>query len=245
MGRSINRLIVSQEKEIIHMADKSYLADKSYFGILKSINVNNMTEKKGGLTYLAWANAWGALKEIYPLSFYTIYENAQGWNYHTDGRYCWVKTGVTVVDGETQIEHIEELPVMDFKNHSITADRVTSFDVNKAIQRSLTKAIARHGLGLYIYAGEDLPDEKDGEAHERQRVTASSVSASIEEEKQAGRALEEKIDRAEAQTIKDLIEKTGSSTLMITNYYGVEEIEDLTKAQSGQVKRKLMKKLEK
>ena len=57
-----------------------------------------------------------------------------------------------------QIEHIEELPVMDYKNKSITADRVTSFDVNKTIQRSLTKAVARHGLGLYIYAGEDLPE---------------------------------------------------------------------------------------
>ena len=50
------------------------------------------------------------------------------------------------------------LPVMDFKNKSITIDQITSFEVNKAVQRSLTKACARHGLGLYIYAGEDLPD---------------------------------------------------------------------------------------
>ena len=47
---------------------------------------------------------------------------------------------------------------MDYKNKSISAEQVTSFDVNKAIQRSLTKALARHGLGLYIYAGEDLPE---------------------------------------------------------------------------------------
>ena len=58
------------------------------------------------------------------------------------------------------IEHIEYLPVMDFKNKSIPSDNITSFDVNKAIQRSLTKACARHGLGLYIYAGEDLPEEE-------------------------------------------------------------------------------------
>lgn len=50
------------------------------------------------------------------------------------------------------------LPVMDFKNRSIPLEQITSFDVNKAIQRSLTKAVARHGLGLYIYAGEDLPE---------------------------------------------------------------------------------------
>jgi hypothetical protein len=56
------------------------------------------------------------------------------------------------------LEHIEYLPVMDYRNASIMVDKVTSFDVNKAIQRSLTKAVARHGLGLYIYAGEDLPE---------------------------------------------------------------------------------------
>jgi hypothetical protein len=58
------------------------------------------------------------------------------------------------------LEHIEYLPVMDHRNNSIALERVTSFDVNKAIQRSLTKALARHGLGLYIYAGEDLPDDE-------------------------------------------------------------------------------------
>jgi hypothetical protein len=48
---------------------------------------------------------------------------------------------------------------MDFRNKSITLDNLTSFDVNKSIQRSLTKAISRHGLGLYIFAGEDLPED--------------------------------------------------------------------------------------
>ena len=49
---------------------------------------------------------------------------------------------------------------MDFKNKSILLDDITSMDINKAIQRAMTKAIARHGLGLYIYAGEDLPEEE-------------------------------------------------------------------------------------
>lgn len=128
----------------------------NYFSVLNNINVNEKTEKKNGLTYLSWAWAWGEVKKLFPESFYTIYENEAGWNYHTDGRTCWVKTGCTV----NGIEHIEYLPVMDFKNRSIPLDQVTSFDVNKAIQRSLTKAVARHGLGLYIYAGEDLPEEE-------------------------------------------------------------------------------------
>lgn len=141
------------------MADTKTTAKKSVFATLNAINVNEHTEKKNGLTYLSWAWAWAKVKENYPDASYTIYENADGWNYHTDGRTCWVKTGVTI-EG---MEYIEDLPVMDARNRSIPADAVTSFDVNKAIQRSLTKACARHGLGLYIYAGEDLPADAEAE----------------------------------------------------------------------------------
>ena len=137
------------------------------FETLNAVNVNGHTEKKNGLTYLSWAWAWGELLKRYPDSTYTVYENKDGWNYHTDGKTAWVKTGVTI-DG---LEHIEYLPVMDMRNKSIPVDNVTSFDVNKAIQRSLTKACARHGLGLYIYAGEDLPES------EQQPVELPNVSA--------------------------------------------------------------------
>ena len=147
------------------------MATDNYFSKLNSINCNDKTEKKNGLTYLAWAYAWGEVKKLFPDATYTIYENAQGWFYHTDGNTCWVKTGVTI----NGIEHIEYLPVMDFKNRSIPVEQVTSFDVNKAIQRSLTKAVARHGLGLYIYAGEDLPDE--GEQQDVQSQPSKAVTA--------------------------------------------------------------------
>lgn len=129
---------------------------ENYFAELYAINVNKYVEKKNGLSYVSWPFAWGEVKKLHPDATYTIYENADGLFYHTDGRTCWVKTGVTV----NGIEHIEYLPVMDFKNRSIPVEQVTSFDVNKAIQRSLTKAVARHGLGLYIYAGEDLPESE-------------------------------------------------------------------------------------
>lgn len=133
------------------------MADKNYFEVLNGINVNDKIEKKNGLSYLSWAYAWGELKKRFPDSTYKVYETDNGMNYFTDGNTCWVKTGVTV----NGIEHIEYLPVMDFKNKSIPFASVTSFDVNKTIQRSLTKAVARHGLGLYIYAGEDLPEETE------------------------------------------------------------------------------------
>ena len=133
----------------------------NYFEQLAGINCSDKVEKKNNLTYLSWAWAWDKLKRLHPTAFYTIYENAEGLFYHTDGRTAWVKTGVTVdVDG-AMVEHIEYLPVMDNRNKSIPVNAVTSFDVNKAIQRSLTKAVARHGLGLYIYAGEDLPEGEE------------------------------------------------------------------------------------
>ena len=128
----------------------------SVFSTLNDINVNGHIEKKNGLSYLSWAWAWAEVKKAFPDATYTIYENKDGLFYHTDGKTAWVKTGVTI----SGLEHIEYLPVMDMRNKSIPVDNVTSFDVNKAIQRSLTKACARHGLGLYIYAGEDLPESE-------------------------------------------------------------------------------------
>ena len=142
---------------------------ENYFAELNAINVNKYVEKKNGLSYVSWPFAWCEVKKLHPDATYTIYENADGLFYHTDGRTCWVKTGVTV----NGVEHIEYLPVMDFKNRSIPVEQVTSFDVNKAIQRSLTKAVARHGLGLYIYAGEDLPES---EAPEEKPVPAPKCS---------------------------------------------------------------------
>ena len=135
------------------------MAKDSVFAVLSTIDCKEHIEKKKDLSYLSWAWAWQILKEKYPTAFYTIYENKDGLNYHTDGKTCWVKTGVTV-EG---IEHIEYLPIMDYRNASIPVDKVVSTDVNKTIQRSLTKAVARHGLGLYIYAGEDIPDPHDDE----------------------------------------------------------------------------------
>jgi hypothetical protein len=127
---------------------------KSIFEALNSINVNDKTEKKAGLTYLSWAWAWAEVKKLYPNVQRKVYETENGVNYFTDGQTCFVKVGVTIGD----IEHIDYLPVMNNRNQSIKLDQVTSFDINKAIQRSTTKALALHGLGLYIYAGEDLPE---------------------------------------------------------------------------------------
>ena len=127
---------------------------KSIFETLFEINVNDHVEKKNGLSYLSWPYAWAEVKKRFPDANYKVYEMENGCIYFTDGKTCWVKTGIEIAG----LEHIEYLPIMDYKNKSISLENVTSFDVNKSIQRSLTKALARHGLGLYLYAGEDLPE---------------------------------------------------------------------------------------
>lgn len=153
---------------------------KDIFNTLQAIDCTEHVEQKNGLNYLSWAWAWGIAKSIYPRSFYTIYENRDGWIYFTDGKTCWVKTGVTIVDGDYSQEHIEYLPVMNYKNASIPAKDITSTDANKAIQRSLTKALARHGLGLYIYAGEDLPMEGAEDFEEKARKAEEAKKAAVE-----------------------------------------------------------------
>lgn len=127
---------------------------RSVYKTLSSIDVSEYIETKGGLSYLPWAWCWIKVKENYPEASFKVYENSDGWNYHTDGNTCWVKTGVTI-EGQELIEH---LAIMDFRNTSIPVDKVKSTDVVRSIQRCLTKACARHGLGLYVYAGEDLPE---------------------------------------------------------------------------------------
>jgi hypothetical protein len=181
----------------------------NYFNDLYAVNVNGHTEKKNNLNYLSWAWAWGEIKKRHPDATYTVYENADGWNYHTDGRTCWVKTGVTV----NGIEHIEYLPVMDYKNKSISIENVTSFDVNKAIQRSLTKACARHGLGLYIYAGEDLPEEEAAEKQDASRnaknIAANNIISGLAKVRNKSdgeilNALMRQISKPEGTTIESL-----------------------------------------
>ena len=126
------------------------------FQQLSSINVNSKTEKKGKFTYLSWAFAWAELKKVSPTATSKVYHDE-----NTNMPYFASKAGVIVKVGVTieGLEHINYLPVMDFRNAAIAADEVNMMDVNKAIQRCTVKAIALHGLGLYIYAGEDLPEE--------------------------------------------------------------------------------------
>ena len=129
--------------------------NQSVFSTLSAINVKEKIERKGNLDYLSWANAWAMLKTIYPDAQRKVYEHEHtGFNYFTDGRTAYVKVGI-IVGG---IEHIDYLPVMDYRNNAIPVEKISAMDVNKTIQRSTAKAIAMHGLGLSLWTGEDMPE---------------------------------------------------------------------------------------
>lgn len=133
------------------------------FERLSKINVNEYVEKKDGLTYLSWAWAWSVTKKECPDASYTLlpteYDDALGFMCHTS----------VTIEGQT----LEMwLPVMDGKNKSMKkqaytystkygdkqVEAATTFDINKTMMRCLVKNLAMFGLGIYIYAGEDLPE---------------------------------------------------------------------------------------
>jgi hypothetical protein len=134
---------------------------ESVFKKLSSIDVKSKIEKKGNSEYLSWSNAWGMAKAEFSDMQRIIYEDPNtGLNYFNDGKSGYVKVGI-VING---LEHIDYLPIMDFRNQSLPIEKISSMDVNKSIQRSTAKAIAMHGLGLTLWSGEDLVQTTKGAA---------------------------------------------------------------------------------
>lgn len=151
------------------------MENKDVFNTLNAINVNEHVEKKNtgkaSLSYLSWSWAWAEVKKKYPNASYEIVKFENGLPYSYDpktGYMCY--TRVTIEN----ITHEMWLPVMDSHNEAMLdhertvktkyseykVPACTMFDVNKTIMRCLTKNLAMFGLGLYIYAGEDLPEEE-------------------------------------------------------------------------------------
>lgn len=160
------------------MAEKK--EQPSVFSVLNSIDVNEHTEKKNNLTYLSWSWAWAEVKKRFPDAEYKIFRNEQNLPYFEDpnlGIMCY--TSVTI-EGQT---YEMWLPVMDGANKAMkrspytykvwnrnqgrweekTVAAATMFDINKTLMRCLVKNLAMFGLGLYIYSGEDLPEQQTDE----------------------------------------------------------------------------------
>ena len=123
-------------------------SEDNYYSELSRISLQ--TEKKGKLTYASWSEAWDVLKRKHPEATYHIFQDENGMPYFKDSSGGFCKVSVTVKD----ITHTIFLPIMDHMNKTALPD---AFQINKTIQRALTKAIAMHGVGIWIYNGEDVP----------------------------------------------------------------------------------------
>ena len=198
------------------------------FDELNAINVNDKTEKKksGGteLTYLSWTWAWAEVKKRYPEAHYEIVMH-NGLPYVYDENTGYMVFTTVTIDG---ITHMMWLPVMDGANKAMknqpytyatkyngekTVDAATMFDINKTIMRCLVKNLAMFGLGLYIYAGEDLPE------------------AEVEEQKTAHEGAKkklEKIDSVQLETLKAILSGNGIEEKFVLDLYKLKSLEEVT-----------------
>ena len=131
-------------------------------------NVNDHVEKKNGRSYLSWAWAWAEALKADPAATYNV---------EMFGDKCFMDINGTAMVFVTATMFGKpmtcQLPVMDYRNKAIT--NPDAFAVNTAIMRCMTKALALHGLGMYLYSGEDLPEE--GDKHEKVIITPTQGAA--------------------------------------------------------------------
>lgn len=207
---------------------------KSMFKTLSEINVNDKTEGKNGLTYLSWTWAWAEFCKVYPDATYEIWKDENGLPYVFDpntGYMCY--TSVTVGD----LTHEMWLPVMDSANNAMKAvpysyktkygkevrvAAATMFDINKTIMRCLTKCLAMFGLGLYIYAGEDLPDDLSATEEEMAEKKKAEEKKKKAEEKAA--AEKKKAEEKEAEPLRAEVQK-----LLAATGIKMEQVLDISK----------------
>lgn len=205
--------------------------EKNYFEILSQVDVKNKIEKKSGASYLTWSWAWGELLKNYPTATYEIirYENSLPYVYDNATGYL-VSTQITIED----ITREMWLPVMNGANKAMkkspydyktksgvkNVEAATMFDINKTIMRCLVKNIAMFGLGLHIFAGEDMPE-------------------SIPDE-----VIIEKISKDQLGTIEKLLKEADMESEFFTKIMKLESMKDLPKAKFDGVLEKLNKRIE-
>ena len=198
------------------------------FEELNAINVNDKTEKKksGGteLTYLSWTWAWAEVKKRYPDAHYEIMMH-DGLPYVYDENTGYMVFTTVTIDG---ISHMMWLPVMDGANKAMkskpytystkyngdkTVEAATMFDVNKTIMRCLVKNLAMFGLGLYIYAGEDLPETEAEEQKTAQEVAKKKL---------------EKIDAGQIEELKKTLSENGIDEAFVLSLYKLKDLSEVT-----------------
>jgi hypothetical protein len=210
----------------------------NYFAKLSTINVSDYIEKKGQFSYLSWPFAVSQLRQFDPAATWEVKRFA-GLPYLVTDLGVFVEVAVTVQGITLSQIH----PCLDAKNRPIMAP--TSFDINTSIQRCLVKAIALHGLGLSIYAGEDLPvgdageeaNKQDGGTTRTPRIPATVTP--MPEKRDNGFTSSDSITAAQVGYIQRLIRETGTELQKVLDYCGVERLEDIAKSEASRVIRSL------
>ena len=181
---------------------------ENYFERLNRINVSEHIEKKGNFSYLSWPYAVAQLRLADPAASWEV-RRFEGLPYLRSETGYFVEVAVTVQGVTLSQIH----PVLDGRNQPIAEP--TAFDINTSIQRCLVKAIALHGLGLYIYAGEDLPD---GQTTAPAPVKATPIRA------------QRTITIGQQRFLEKLIAEAGWTEARFLDYFGIASIGELAMA---------------
>lgn len=174
----------------------------------KKVKMNNGSELS--LTYLNWATAWRKMKEFYPDANYELVEDIGGnilWNVNGYGMLkCKVSAFGT--------SHTETFPIMDNRNNAVEIENIDARDINDSAQRGFTKAIARFGIGLYIYEGQF--DDIGGQEKAPRTAKAPSIATAARKpsDKQKG-------------FCETLLEKQGYTTEMFATSFGYDPFESM------------------
>lgn len=215
-------------------------SNSNTFRSLFQIDVNRYVEKKGQFSYLSWPFAVAQLRLADPSASWEV-RRFDGLPYLSSELGFFVEVAVTVQGVTLSQIH----PVLDNKNRPIMAP--SPFDINTSIQRCLVKAIALHGLGLSIYAGEDLPDlpESEGRESDRPREATSTKakqakvtnlpSRTKEPLDTSGEATGDRLTEAQLRYIKKLIAETETDTEQLLTYFGYGALEAIPKAEVNRV----------
>ena len=212
-------------------------SNQNYFVELSKIDVTRHIEKKGQFSYLSWPFAVSQLRQFDPVATWDV-KRFNDLPYIATELGYFVEVAVTVKGVTLSQIH----PVLDNKNRPIMAP--SSFEINTSIQRCLVKAIALHGLGLSIYAGEDLPvmetgDETTTSATPIKPVPATVTALPVPDKREAPASLGDTITVAQVRYINKLIADTGTEMQKVLDYFGIARIEDVAKSEASRVIRSL------
>lgn len=226
--------VVEVKQDIV---EEPIVPESNYFAELASMDVKRYIEKKNGFSYLSWAHAVEQLKRKHPTAQIITKRFPEGENgnmvpYLVTAAGVFVEVEV-IVDG---ISVSEPFPVLDFRNKPIA--KPTSFDINNSIQRAKVKAIAGHGLGLYVYAGEDMPveegatDTKQPPAHVAS-ATNQNFKKIVEATDQQKNSIREKATQIASLTLGNNATPDQTKALIKNIYTQHQIVQNMTEEQAS------------